>query len=197
MLKEGIVPIALLILAAGSCRRMGRPKGLLEWHGKSLLAHQCHEALASELGPVRVVVGAVVTDYLPEIPTEVTVIHHKRWQDGKVSSILAGMKALPNNLDGVLFLSVDQPCGRATMSAVARALAIHPVAIATHNGTRGHPVAVGASLFDSIQQIDESRLGLRILTEGSGQPVAEVAFDDPSVLWNFNTPKAYLRARQT
>ena len=48
---------AVVILAAGQSSRLGSPKQLLQFNGKSLLQHSVDEALQTNL-PVIVVIGA-------------------------------------------------------------------------------------------------------------------------------------------
>ena len=45
----------------------------------------------------------------------------------------------------------------ATIVAVARALDIHPVAYAQHNGRRGHPVGFAAELYSELTALDRRR----------------------------------------
>lgn len=194
MLKEHIVPIAIIILAAGSSNRMRQPKGLLDWKGLPLLEHQCVEALQSNLGPTLVVTGAHATAYARVIPAEVSMFTNPNWASGRVSSILFGMKTLPIDTQGVLFLSIDQPCSRSTLNAVASGLADHPIAIANFRAQRGHPVAFSRDVFPSINRIAEQNQGLRSVIENPIFKVSDVEIDDPSVLWNLNTLEAYEHA---
>src|SRR5215475_5158980 len=50
--------VGLLLLAAGGSTRMGRPKQLLDYRGRSLLRHSVEQALGSSCRPVVVVLGA-------------------------------------------------------------------------------------------------------------------------------------------
>ena len=50
--------IGLMILAAGASTRMGTPKQLLPFQGRSLLRHIAEEAIASCCNPVVLVLGS-------------------------------------------------------------------------------------------------------------------------------------------
>ena len=50
--------IGVVILAAGGSTRLGSPKQLLVYEGKSLLRRACDTALAAGFSSVNVVVGA-------------------------------------------------------------------------------------------------------------------------------------------
>ena len=49
---------AIVVLAAGMSSRLGSPKQLLAYKGKSLLQHAVNIALQTKMRPVVVVVGA-------------------------------------------------------------------------------------------------------------------------------------------
>ena len=51
--------VALLLLAAGASTRMGQPKQLLPYHGRTLLRHAAETALATGCAPIVLVTGAL------------------------------------------------------------------------------------------------------------------------------------------
>ncbi len=51
-------PLAVVVLAAGASTRLGQPKQLLPYGGQTLLRRAVTTALAAQLGPVAVVLGA-------------------------------------------------------------------------------------------------------------------------------------------
>ena len=50
--------IAVIILAAGRSARLGSPKQLLSYRGKTLLQHTIDTALESQASPILVVLGS-------------------------------------------------------------------------------------------------------------------------------------------
>jgi Uncharacterized MobA-related protein len=62
-----VFKIGLIILAAGAATRMGRPKQLLSYQGRSLILHAVEVALASMSQPIIVVLGAYVEQIKPEL----------------------------------------------------------------------------------------------------------------------------------
>ncbi|HEV3326841.1 MAG TPA: NTP transferase domain-containing protein, partial [Puia sp.] len=81
-----------IILAAGNSSRLGRPKQLLPYRGKTLLTHVVAEALAADMQPVVVVTGAYqeeIRDFLKGQP--VSIIHNPHWETGMASGIVAGL----------------------------------------------------------------------------------------------------------
>ena len=70
-------PVALLLLAAGASTRMGRPKQLLPYHGRSLLRHAAETAAASGCAPIVLVTGALHEELAAEVAgLSVQVVHN-------------------------------------------------------------------------------------------------------------------------
>lgn len=103
----------IIILAAGNSTRLGRPKQLLPYQGKTMLTHVIAEAQAASLQPVIVVTGAyhaAIQDSLEEQP--VHIVFNPQWETGMASGIVAGLdKALTllPHLQSVIVAVCDQP----------------------------------------------------------------------------------------
>lgn len=99
-----------LILAAGGSRRLGRPKQLLRWQGRTLLDTAIDTARAVLGERVIVVLGAQAEAIHAAIDLgSVKTVTNPDWQEGLASSIRAGIKALPASAQAVLILLCDQP----------------------------------------------------------------------------------------
>ena len=61
LVPDGAGPIAAILLAAGESARLGRPKQLLRFRGRTLLRHAAETALASGCDGVYVVLGSALT----------------------------------------------------------------------------------------------------------------------------------------
>ena len=88
-------PVAGIVLAGGGSSRFGRPKQVLDWHGKPFVRAAVETALLAGLSPVVVVTGAhpeLVVAALVNLP--VTIVHNPVWQDGQSTSIQAGLHFL-------------------------------------------------------------------------------------------------------
>lgn len=104
---------AIIILAAGSSSRMGRPKQLLPYMGKSLLSHSVDTANDTDANPVIVVLGANAALLEKEIDEKkVHIVVNKEWQEGMASSIRCGLNTLlhiaPSSGAAILMVC-DQP----------------------------------------------------------------------------------------
>lgn len=105
--------IAIMILAAGASTRMGTPKQLLLYQGRSLIQYITEIAIASVCQPIIVVLGAhseqirLHIDHLP-----VCIVENLNWANGMGSSISSGMRFLynlPQNIEAVVIVLCDQP----------------------------------------------------------------------------------------
>ncbi|WP_077338055.1 nucleotidyltransferase family protein [Pseudocolwellia agarivorans] len=99
---------AVIILAAGKSSRLGHPKQLVEINGESLLARQCRVAL-SITKHVYCVLGYEADLLKPLlISLPVKVVANPLWQQGMSSSISVAIKCLPEAIEHVMIVLVDQ-----------------------------------------------------------------------------------------
>ncbi len=105
--------IAIIILAAGASSRMGQPKQLLQYEGKSLVEHAIETAKNTGDCPVFIVLGANAEKIKSHIhAAKVQPVINNDWQKGMSSSIKSGVAAALEvypDLEGILIMLVDQP----------------------------------------------------------------------------------------
>ncbi|NJX14222.1 nucleotidyltransferase family protein [Tamlana crocina] len=105
--------IVLVILAAGGAKRMGEPKQLLPWQGKTLIEYAIEKALEVHVKNVVVVLGAnhsVIKNEIKNYPVEIIV--NSEWNRGLGSSIsraVSNLMYVVPNFDGAMFVLADQP----------------------------------------------------------------------------------------
>ncbi|MCP2028260.1 molybdenum cofactor cytidylyltransferase [Flavobacterium sp. HSC-32F16] len=86
---------AIIILAAGSSSRLGRPKQLLEYKESTLLKNTISEALKVHAAFVIVVMGANNEIIGKELnPAEIITCFNADWETGMASSIVKGLNEL-------------------------------------------------------------------------------------------------------
>jgi molybdenum cofactor cytidylyltransferase len=148
-----------LVLAAGAGSRMGnRPKCLLQLNGMSLLERQLQALTLAGASPIRVVLG----HYAERILQDGAVA---RWaaqpvlnpqpDDGHVSSLRTGLRALPPDLDAVLVALADQalidaPAVLALLQAFAQRPAGTQLLQPTVQGLPGNPVVFSGAVMAQI-----------------------------------------------
>ena len=103
----------IVILAAGASTRLGKPKQLLQYRGKTLLDHAVSEAINAKADAIVVILGKNAEIFQKEIDKEkVYVVINKDWEEGMASSVRLGLNTLLNSkpyMDAVIFMVCDQP----------------------------------------------------------------------------------------
>ena len=107
--------IRAIVLAAGASSRMGSAKAalLLGQTGETLVGRVVRTLLDGGVPDVSVVAGAhidAVRRAMPPHERRARVIEHPGWQDGQLSSLLAGLAAIDDQLlEAALVTLVDVP----------------------------------------------------------------------------------------
>jgi molybdenum cofactor cytidylyltransferase len=187
-----------LLLAAGESTRMGELKALLPWDGRPLLQYAVDQIIASPVKRAAVVLGhqgETLRALLPRDP-RLQVVDNPAYREGKVSSILAGVAALPPE-GHVLVLGVDQP---RPASLLTRVIEAHLeggalITVASFEGRRGHPVIFAPSLRPELLALEEATEGLRAVLRRHADSVRLGETGSPLALTNLNTPADVAAAR--
>jgi molybdenum cofactor cytidylyltransferase len=184
-------PRTVIVLAAGRSARFGagRHKLAQPLGASSLLAQTLARAIASHLRTVVVTTAAFVDVARSSVAARDVVVLPEVGADGAASlgmgtSIAAGVSASADSA-GWLVLPGDMPLVQpATLLAVARALALHPVAYAQYRGRRGHPVGFAAELYTELTELSGDEGARRIIAR---YPAFAVDVVDAGVLVDIDT----------
>jgi molybdenum cofactor cytidylyltransferase len=148
-----------LVLAAGAGSRMGhRPKCLLQFDGMSLLERQLQALSQAGVAPVHVVLGHYADRILQEgvlARWAAQAVLNPQPDDGHVSSLRIGLKALPPGLDAVIVALADQPLINAqAVQDLLQAFAQRPTGTQllqpTVQGLPGNPVVFSSTVMAQI-----------------------------------------------
>jgi len=183
---------AAVILAAGGSSRFGSPKQLARWGEQTFIERVVEVALASQAGPVIVVLGAEVEQSratLAKYPVQVVI--NEDWAEGQSTSMKAGLAALPPNISGALFLLVDLP--GITPEIVNALIKRHrqtlaPLVWPEFEGKRGNPVLFDRRLFSELSQVSGDTGGRPVLLAYQDQ-AERVKVTDKAVLMDFDRPE--------
>ena len=186
-------PVALLLLAAGASTRMGQPKQLLPWHGRTLLRHAAEAAVASGCAPVVLVTGALHEELVAEVAgLPIQAVRNKNWESGMASSIQTGLAAVaPAQPRAVLITLCDQPL--VTPDLLQRLVAQQqrtqaPIVAAAYGNTLGVPAVFDRTMLPALRQLRGAQ-GAGRLIAGLGSAVGQVAL--PAGLLDVDTPEQY------
>ena len=102
-----------LILAAGESSRLGQPKQLIQFRGKSLLHRIVDAAKKARCSPTVVVIGSDREEVERELKAEgAIIVENENWRLGIGTSIRAGVRVLIDNVpdvEAIVLLVCDQP----------------------------------------------------------------------------------------
>jgi len=181
-----------LVLAAGASSRMGYPKALLPTPANVPLAvHQMRLLRTAGCERVAVVLGSHA-DAIAKKITDGEVVKNPDWERGRLTSIQAGLRALPGQ-SGYVLLPVDS--AGLQFNTVVHLLHSEG-AIANRPFFRGQPgrvLWISAQLANEILHLpaDDTRLDKWL-----AQRVTAVEVDDPAILNNVNTPDEWAVVRE-
>jgi molybdenum cofactor cytidylyltransferase len=189
-------PVTALILAAGLASRFGRPKQLLDWHGKPLIRHVTDVAAASHVDQVIVVTGATRLDVERALDgSGATQVFNSDYADGQSTSLRRGLAALPDDVGAIVILLADQP-GVST-SSINRV--IHqwrrersPIVQARYHGTPSHPILFDASLLSELREVSGDQ-GARAVLRKDPERIAWINLDSDAPP-DIDTEEDYRRA---
>lgn len=178
---------AIVILAAGASKRLGRPKQLLPWQGETLLLRTIKTALATPCRPVAVVLGAHAGIIQPTIEhLEVQIVLNPEWQQGMSTSLKIGLQTLLTanaNLEAALFLVADQPLLSTThlQQLLAQPLDEGGIAASVYNEKASVPALFHRRWFSELLNLTGDQGARTLLTRHEAQvqsiPFPEGAFD--------------------
>jgi molybdenum cofactor cytidylyltransferase len=180
--KVMINSCAIIILAAGSSSRMGRPKQLLPYNGKSLLEHAVDTANDADANPVIVVLGANAALLEKEIDEKkVRIVENIEWKEGMASSVRCGITTLLNiapSSDAVIIMVCDQPfVSSSFLNDLIAAQKNTGKAIVTsqYETAIGPPALFHRSIFPELMKL-KGDAGARKIMEQRSNDIATVLF---------------------
>ncbi|MBW4612798.1 MAG: nucleotidyltransferase family protein [Desmonostoc vinosum HA7617-LM4] len=188
--------VAIIILAAGASTRMGTPKQLLPYEGRSLIRHALESAIASVCRPIVVVLGANAQAIFPEVnQPDVQVVENPQWNLGMSASIKSGILALANyseSIDAAVIIVCDQPFVSAEVINLL-VTGYHstgkPIVASQYAQTFGVPALFNQIFFSELASLGEN-VGARNLIKKHFNQVFGVPFELGAI--DIDTPNDYM-----
>ncbi|WP_044560549.1 NTP transferase domain-containing protein [Azospirillum sp. B4] len=190
-------PVATLVLAAGSARRMGTNKLLAPYAGQPLVRHAVAAALTANPGNVTVVLGHQAAQVRAALDgLDVGFVEATDHAQGLSASLKAGLAGVPTDCAGVLVCLGDMP--RVTADIHRRLLARFAmgggaIVVPVSDGRRGNPVLWPTDLLPAMRSITGDQGARSLLATHAGR-VVEVPADD-GVHLDVDTPDALAALR--
>ena len=190
----------LILLAGGESSRMGTPKQLLSYKGRSLIRHAVEEAVTSNCHPIIVVLGANsdrISSELVNLPIHIAL--NFQWQQGMSASIATGIEAMMKisfSFEAFIIALADQPLitSRAYARLAERYEQHHPLAVASnYNNTLGVPALFDRALLPKLLKLDRKGGAKQLLNEYSD---LALNLDLPEAAIDIDTPTDYQQLLQ-
>ncbi len=194
--------ISAILLAAGESKRMGRPKQLLPWQGKTLLLHILESLLASDADEIILVLGHEadrIRSSLPALPIKIAV--NPDYRQGMASSLRQGLLAMDPGSEAFLLCLADQPgIGPEIMNTIISTFRqadpqrgiVRPV----YRGRRGHPVLIGARYLEETLELLKGDVGARQILLNHPEDILDVDMEMDVILRDIDTPEEYRAYRE-
>jgi molybdenum cofactor cytidylyltransferase len=179
--------IAVIILAAGRSARLGSPKQLLSYRGKTLLQHSIDTALESMASQILVVLGSKKDSIKKEIEqTQIFILENSSWESGMASSISCGitnLQIIAPETEAVILMVCDQPFVNAKL--LNNLITKHKdskqsIVASSYANTLGTPALFHKSLFVELLALQGESWAKSLIKKYS-QQVGFVSFDQGSI----------------
>jgi molybdenum cofactor cytidylyltransferase len=182
---------AIVILAAGGSRRLGRPKQLLSVLGEPLLRRVVRMAVDVDPDHLIVVLGSSAYDCVPVIKDcGVDIVVNPFWESGLAGSIRLGVeRAEEQGASSVLFLLADQPW--LNSEVIGRFLErvngqTDAIISARYDGILGAPMMFGSDWFPQLKNLEGDQ-GARNLVAKEGGRVEVIDWSEGAL--DLDTPE--------
>ena len=188
-----------IVLAAGSSRRMGRPKQLLEVGGRPMLEAVVAQANLSRLDELVVVLGANAEEIRTRVDFgRARVLINPHHDTGMASSLRAGLAALDGSTEVAMVILGDQPdIGSGLLD---RLLDLQkesglPAAALSFAGLLHPPVVLRRELWADVMSL-EGDVGCRAVIRARPELVASLPVAERKHPVDVDTPADYERLVQ-
>lgn len=189
-----------ILPAAGASRRMGRPKLLLPFRGRPLVAGVVDALRGGGVDTIVLVTAPGDEELRTWARTAgVAVAVNPDPERGMLSTIqqglaaVGGAAALAERSEALLVSPADLPnLDAGTVAVLLQRMEETGalLAVPVYRGKRGHPLAIAPALISEVEALDSTLKQLRDRHEAE---LLEVEVDDPGVVQDVDTPEEYER----
>jgi molybdenum cofactor cytidylyltransferase len=191
------VSVAGLILAAGESKRMGSPKALLDLQGETFL-DRLIRVFSQFCAPLAVVLGCEADRIRGGLqrPGRAIFVENTDYRLGQLSSMQCGLRALPPDVEGVLFTLVDHPNIQPSTIAALLESPRATLSIPRYQGRRGHPMYFSSELIGEFLSLPPEAQAKTVVARYLDR-VRWAEVEDPGILDDVDDPAAYRRLLET
>ncbi len=183
-MSHSIQHCGILIIAAGESKRLGSPKQLLLYEGKTLINRLIDIAMGSGDFPITLVLGANAEKIQAQLTTKnLQVVINEQWQQGMAGSIVVGLTNVLEKtplIDGIMVLVCDQPFVNADKIQSLISLQQNsglPIAACYYANELGTPALFHKSVFTDLLAL-KGDIGAKKIIKQRENEVAKLHFDE-------------------
>lgn len=174
--------IGAVILAAGESSRLGQPKQLIQFRGKTLVRRIVDAAREAGCSPKVVVIGSDKDKVARELEqTNAVIVENVNWKNGMGTSIRSAVQHLIDiapNVEAIVLLVCDQPfvdSRRIEQLIALREKTKKAVVASSYAGTLGVPALFDRSCAEELLGLDDAD-GAKSIILSNHDRVAEFPF---------------------
>jgi len=191
--------ISVIVLAAGSSKRMGEAKMLLPWGNTTVIEQVVSVFVSAGVDDIIVVTGghkAEIESRMVNHP--VRTVHNDEYASGEMlSSLQCGLRALKPQAEATLVALGDQPqVLERSVRMVCEAFRTMKsnLVVPSYQMRRGHPWLVARPLWDDLLRMKSPQSPREFLNEHKNE-IHYINMDDPNILADLDTPEDYQKWR--
>lgn len=181
----------IIILAAGASQRLGQPKQLLPFRGSTLLGNIAATAIASNIGPVLVTLGAFAEQIKPALAgMHCKIAVNEQWEAGMGNTIAFSVTEflrIYQNVSKLFLLVCDQPFIDARLLHRMQAMR-SPIVACRYEYNTGTPALFSEAYFPELQALQGSSGAKKLLATHKEQVTT---IDFPEGIIDIDTQKDY------
>ncbi len=193
--------VGAIVLAAGQASRMGQAKVLLPWTKQhSILEHIIHQLIRARVEHINVITGW----YADEVKKQAKAmgakpVHNRAYKTGEmVSSLKAGLRAMPDNVAAALVVLGDQP--RIQPKVIYQVLKAYAegqgdLIAPGYKTRRGHPILIARKYWSEILELRNYQ-SPRDVINAHADEMTYIEVNTDSVLRDVDTPEDYEAERK-
>jgi len=193
--------IGAVVLAGGMSRRMGQPKVLLPWGGRRTIIEHIIEQLSLARVPQITVVTGHRAGEVRQVVSHMgaDAVHNDKYTTGEMlSSLKAGLRAMPAHISAALMVLGDQP--RIQPKVVAQVMMAYAegagdIVAPSYQMRRGHPILIDRRYWSEILDLPDNGSPRDVIDRHKDR-IAYVNVDTDSVLRDVDTPEDYRQERR-
>jgi len=162
--------IGIIILAAGSSSRLGKPKQNLVYKGQTLLQRAIETARSTASETIVLILGANADVIIPTINNQdIYIIQNNSWPEGMASSIRLGVtktQEINPDITSVILMLCDQPfIDTHILNMLMLAKTKSGIAACGYNDTIGTPALFDKAYFNELLELKGGEGAKKLLTK--------------------------------